>query len=80
MSPLPFTVSQSPWDFFLGRRHFMDIGLLTAPFRNESLEHVIDFAADNGFDIPGLGDIAWGPFIGALRHIGPGHRDRNRSR
>lgn len=28
----------------------MEIGILTAPFRNESLDHVIEFAAGNGFD------------------------------
>jgi sugar phosphate isomerase/epimerase len=28
----------------------MEIGILTAPFRNESLDHVIDFASANGFD------------------------------
>jgi len=28
----------------------MQVGILTAPFRNESLDHVIEFAGRNGFD------------------------------
>ncbi len=43
----------------------MDIGFLTAPFRNESLDHVIHFAADNGF---GALEIAATP---GSRHLDP---------
>lgn len=41
----------------------MQIGILTAPFGNESLEYVVDFAASNGFDAL---EVASGP---GARHI-----------
>ena len=43
----------------------MDIGFLTSPFRNENLDLVIDFAADNGFDAL---EVAATP---GSRHIDP---------
>ena len=36
----------------------MQVGLLTGPFRNESLEEVIEFASKNGFDAL---EVASGP-------------------
>lgn len=43
----------------------MEIGILTAPFGRESLDHVIDFAASNGFDAL---EVAAAP---GSRHIDP---------
>ena len=41
----------------------MQVGLLTGPFGDESLEHVIAFASENGFDAL---EVAAGP---GAKHI-----------